>query len=293
MSNRPAPEVGISIEFVASLLERQHPDLAEQSLSILDRGWDNTNFRLGDDLVVRMPHRSEAADLIENEQRWLPELATKLSIAVPSPERVGHPDLEYPWKWSITRWYPGSVAATAQLSNERDTAKRLGNFMTELHRPAPSNAPVNPHRGVAIADREPSFTKNLTLLRASDRFAHLDLQPARRVFDQAVAAPVTSERVWLHGDLHGKNVIVDDGDISAIIDWGDICRGDRATDLMAAFALVPSEVSTVAEYAGADDPAWERARGWAVHFAVLYLLHSDDDPVMESMGLKLLDALAA
>ncbi len=291
MSNRPAPELAISPDLVSSLLQRQHPDLASQPVSVLDRGWDNTNLRLGDELLVRMPHRKAAAELILNEQRWLPELAPVLPWPISDPERVGQPDLGFPWNWSVSRWYPGEVAAKSALANETQTAGELGRFLAALHHPAPAQAPENPYRGVAIKSRKESFYQNLAALDAADSSLSWDPEAIRRLFDQAVLATETHERVWLHGDLHGKNVIVDDGQIAAVIDWGDICCGDRATDLASAWMLVPSAVTEVAEVAGADEQAWIRAKGWAVHFAVLYLLHSDDDQTMGSVGARLMNAL--
>ena len=118
-----------------------------------------------------------------------------------------------------------------------------------------------------------------------------DPEAARQAFRLALAAPAANERVWLHGDLHTKNVIVDAGQIVAVIDWGDMGCGDRATDLAVAWMLVPDVVDTVAELSGADEAAWCRATGWAVSFAVLYELHSDDDPVMGSIGAKLMQAV--
>ena len=97
--------------------------------------------------------------------------------------------------------------------------------------------------------------------------------------------------MWLHGDLHARNMIVRHGHLAAIIDWGDICAGDRATDLAGAFMLVPDQLDVVQQHAGADDATWQRARGWAANFAVIYLTHSDDDPVMGGIGLRLLDTL--
>lgn len=291
MSNRPAPEVTITPDLVTSLLQRQHPDLASQPVSVLDRGWDNTNLRLGDELLVRMPHREAAAELILNEQRWLPELAPVLPLPISDPNRVGQPDLGFPWRWSISRWYPGDVAARSIIASESQAARELGRFLAALHQPAPDDAPENPYRGVTISSREETFNKNVASLVASDPALSWDPKAIKRVFAQATLATETHERVWLHGDLHGKNVIVDDGKLAAVIDWGDICCGDRATDLASAWMLVPSAVSDVVEIAGADESAWVRGKGWAVHFAVLYLLHSDDDPTMGSVGARLLNAL--
>jgi len=97
----PRAEVEIDEGLVRVLLRRQHPDLAALPLRPLGAGWDNAMLRLGDDRLVRLPRRREAAVLVEHEQRWLPELAARLPLAVPAPVRAGAPDLGYPWRWSM------------------------------------------------------------------------------------------------------------------------------------------------------------------------------------------------
>jgi len=102
-------------------------------------------LRLGDDLAVRLPRRAAAAALIEHEQRWLPELAPRLPLAVPAPFRAGRPGRGYPWSWSVTPWLPGDVIARADVADPRDLADQLARFLRALHRPAPADAPANPY----------------------------------------------------------------------------------------------------------------------------------------------------
>lgn len=288
MPQRPAPEILVDAGLVSELISAQHADLADLTITLLDRGWDNTNYRLGQDLLVRLPHRQAAAELIDNEQRWLPELAPRLPIPIPMPVRLGLPAGRYPWNWSITPWFDGDVAARASLDRPATDAARLGSFFAALHQPAPHNAPRNPYRGGALIDRSDSFGTNLEAL--DSRF---DKDLIASIFANATTVEPPTEPCWLHGDLHTRNMIVDDGELSAIIDWGDICAGDRACDLAAAFMLVPGHIEEVASWAGATPDAWERARGWAAHFAVLYLLFGEDDPVMAMIGTSLMTTLIA
>lgn len=288
MADRPAPEVRVDEGLVRRLLQSQHPDLASQPLRLLDRGWDNTNFRLGDDLIVRLPHRRAAAELIANEQRWLPELAPRLPIPIPAPVRSGHCQDGYPWSWSITPWFPGDVAARAPLVDPAADAARLGEFFAALHQPGPADAPTNPYRGHPVDALRRRFFDNLAKLDAS-----IDSAALATVFETACDAPASSERRWMHGDLHTRNMIVADGRLAAVIDWGDICAGDPACDLAGALMLVPDHLDVVAATAGATEPTWQRARGWAAHFAVIYLLFGDDDPVMAGIGRNLVNALLA
>src|SRR5690349_3749399 len=97
----PAAECAIDTAFVAELIADQHPDLAHLPLHVVDAGWDNALFRLGDQLAVRLPRRAVAAPLIAHEQTWLPRLADRLSLPVPVPYRLGTPARGYPWRWSV------------------------------------------------------------------------------------------------------------------------------------------------------------------------------------------------
>jgi aminoglycoside phosphotransferase (APT) family kinase protein len=146
ISKAPVAETPIDAVLVRSLLQEQHPDLAALPLTEAGAGWDNTLFRLGTDLVVRLPRRQLAAELVEHEHRWLPELASRLPLPVPAPTRVGRPALGYPWSWVVSRWLPGRTAAERLFDDERDAGTRLGHFLGALHHPAPADAPAHPFR---------------------------------------------------------------------------------------------------------------------------------------------------
>lgn len=286
MANRPAPEIEITTELVRGLLAQQFPELADLTLQELARGWDNTNLRLGDDLVVRVPHRLVADQLVVNEQRWLPTLAHQIDMAIPAPIHHGRPSGDYPWHWSVTPWAAGTEAARAELSDPASTARTLGEFFRQLHVSAPADAPPNPFRGCPLSDRTQSFETRLAKLDPRH-----DKESIARVFNAACAIPDSTDRVWLHGDLHTRNMVVDHGRLSAVIDWGDICAGDPATDLAGAFMLVPNHIDIVKRYAGSTEADWQRAQGWAINFAVIYLATSDDDEVMASIGDRLMHTL--
>ena len=287
MANRPSAEIAITASFVHRLVAAQVPSLASLALTELSRGWDNTNFRLGDELMVRVPHRQVAAPLIEHERRWLPAIADMVDLGVPAPIHHGEPTSEYPWPWSIVPFFDGTEAARVTLASGETTARTLGTFFCQLHVAAPGDAPVNPYRGVPLAERRESFERNLDALGST-----IDVDAARAIFATACAAAPATDRVWLHGDLHTRNMVVNE-DLVAAIDWGDICSGDRATDLAAAFMLVPDHVATVQRISGATDHDMERARGWAINFALIYLAHCDDDPVMGDIGERLIASLVS
>jgi len=271
---------------VRHLLADQHPDLARLPLRLVANGWDNVIFRLGSELTVRLPRRRLAADLVAHEQRWLPELAVRMPIPIPAPVRVGIPDEHYPWRWSICPWFGGDVAADVELGDPVREARRLGAFAAALHTPAPSNAPVNPFRGHPISEIRPRIAVNVEGLRAV-----IDPQVVLTRFDEcSTVEPWSGPPQWLHGDLHTANVLVSDGAISAVIDFGDITSGDPAVDLAIAWMLFEADArSEFRRAAGVvDDATWARAQAWALHFGVMYLLHSADSERFERMGTGLL-----
>jgi aminoglycoside phosphotransferase (APT) family kinase protein len=265
----PAAEFAFDEAFVAALLADQHPDLAHLPLTPIDAGWDNAMYRLGDELAVRLPRRAVAAGLIAHEQAWLPRLAGRLSVPVPVPLRIGVPALGYPWNWSIVRWLHGSPADESELSPSQ--AESFASFLRSLHVPAPPDAPANPFRGVPLHQRAAVVEERMRRLAGKT-----DLLTARimGIWRDALQAPLDVAPTWLHGDLHPRNVLVENGAISGIIDWSDMTSGDRATDLAAIWMLFGEpQIRSVAlaAYGDISEATMRRAKGWAVLFGVLML----------------------
>jgi len=290
----PAAETDISADLVRRLIAAQHPDLAGPPVGLLANGWDNLIYRLGEHLAVRLPRRAAAAGLIRHEQRWLPALAARLPLATPAPVRVGGPALGYPWHWSIVPLLPGQIAALSPPADPADAAVRLGRFLGALHEPAPPDAPANPFRGIPLAGRSAAFEARIDRLAAD-----VDTAAARRALAGALAAPVwTGPPLWLHGDLHPANIMVDRGRITGVIDFGDITAGDPAVDLSVAWALLPAAAHPAfrAAYAAAGGPAgaeglWLRARGWALALAIATLANSADNAMMAAASRRTLAAV--
>jgi aminoglycoside phosphotransferase (APT) family kinase protein len=295
----PAAEVDVTGDLVRRLLAGQHPDLARLPVSFLANGWDNAMFRVGDELLARLPRREPAARILRNEQRWLPVLARDVQLPIPAPERTGLPAHGYPFPWSVVPYLPGEPAADADSLDLESVAAAVGGFLGSLHAPAPPDAPANPFRGVPLADRAETFAANLRLV--GDR---VDRGAAASVWAGAVAAPAyTGPPLWLHGDLHPANILVCRGRVSAVIDFGDLTSGDPATDLAVAWMLLPPEHHATfrAAYrpawpapAAATDTAartarWTRARGWALNFAIVFLAHSADNPQLMAVGRRTLE----
>jgi aminoglycoside phosphotransferase (APT) family kinase protein len=290
----PAAEVDVSADLVRRLLAAQHPDLAGLPVEVIANGWDNLMFRLGADMIVRMPRRAAAARLVAHEQRWLPVLAPRLPLPIPVPVRVGTPALGYPWLWSIVPLLPGQIAARRPPADPRGSALSLGGFLGRLHQPAPQDAPENPVRGVPLADRGEADAANMMQLAGLIDGTAV----ARRRAAALDAAPWAGSPVWLHGDFHPANILVNDGRVSGVIDFGDLTAGDPAADLAVAWMLLPGTCHQAFRDAysrsggpaiGADD--WARAEGWALALSLAFLAHSADNPLMASIGQRTLDAI--
>jgi aminoglycoside phosphotransferase (APT) family kinase protein len=284
----PAAEVVIDEPLVRGLLEQQHPDLAGLPLTDPVYGWDNVMFRLGSELLVRLPRRLMSAPLILREQRWLPELVSRLPLPIPAPVRVGIPGNGFPWAWSVCPRLPGESAAARAPTDAGDAANTLGAFLRALHRPAPADAPANQFRGGPLADRDEALQERV------QRLGHeIDAGAVRALWSEALDVPAWhAAPVWLHGDLHPANVLVQHGRVSAVIDFGDITAGDPATDLSVAWMMFDAEQRPLLRAAAGDtdDDTWARARGWALALSVAFLSGSADNPLMQKVGRTTLDA---
>jgi aminoglycoside phosphotransferase (APT) family kinase protein len=283
----------IDADLVRELIRAQHPDLADLAIAPLSSGWDNVMFRLGDELTVRLPHRELGVPLILNEQRWLPSLAGSLPVPVPTPVRPGAPDGRYPWPWSICQWVPGTMALDRPGPHRAELADDVGAFLAAMHRPAPKDAPRNPFRGVHLHERDDLLRAALATLGGIDaglvraRWAEvIDL----RADDQEVPR-------WLHGDLHPANLLLDaDGRLAGVIDFGDLCAGDIASDLAVAWMLFPDSPShreRMRIAAGVGPDTWARGRGWAMALGLAIAAGSGDRPAMEAMGRRTLASALA
>ncbi|OLZ60490.1 aminoglycoside phosphotransferase family protein [Amycolatopsis keratiniphila] len=248
-------------DLVRALLREQHPDLAELELRDVEGGWDNQQWRLGSELAVRLPRTERAPELLRGEQKWLPVLAGRLPLPTPVPVRIGEPSALFEHTWTVTRWVEGEPSDRAPITRP-DAAGTLAGLLAALHREAPADAPVSPTRGIPLADLRDGFDQGLEFIEGD---ANTD--SVREIWDKALAAPTwDGAPIWLHGDLHAANVIVRDGTLAGVIDFGDLCAGDPATDLSAAWLLLPEGTAGgfFEAYAVADEATIARACGWAV-----------------------------
>jgi aminoglycoside phosphotransferase (APT) family kinase protein len=288
LGTKPPAEVVVDVSLVQALLQEQHPDLAHLVPVKVAEGWDNALFRLGNELAVRLPRRAASAKLIEHEQRWLPHLSSRLSVPVPVPVRIGVPSRIFGWAWSVVRWLPGQSLLQAASPDPVTTGAMLERFLRTLHQPAPVDAPRNPWRGVPLDARTAALHEHLQQLDGA-----VDRAAALRLWDRALSAPTwPGPPVWLHGDLHPGNLLVDDGRLAGVIDFGDLTSGDPATDLAVRWMLPRSMRGRFEAWAAGDEPEAlrMRARGWALALGLAWLAHSRDDADMAALGHHTLDA---
>jgi aminoglycoside phosphotransferase (APT) family kinase protein len=262
-------EIEITADLVHDLLREQHPDLAGLAVREVAGGWSNQQWRLGDELAVRMPRMEGAPELQLKERRWLPELAPRLPLPVPIPVRNGEPSARFPKPWTVMTWVPGEPLDYCSISRGEHAADTLAGFLRALHVQAPADAPAS--------EDGRDHPK-----RCTDGFDHFfqavpdDLaDEVRAVWDDAVATPEwEGPPLWVHGDLHPANVVVSDGTLSGVIDFGALFAGDPAWDLAAAWVILPAGAASrfFDVYAQADEATIRRARGLAAMKSLFLML---------------------
>lgn len=254
----------IDDDLVRRLVAAQFPRLADLPVrQVLPGGWDNRMFRLGDALVARLPAAESYAAQIEVELAWLPCLAPALPLPIPEPVAAGEPGCGYPWRWSVLRWLPGAPTDSAP-HDEAVVAEALAMFLTALHgcdvAAAPAPGRHNFGRGGPLARYDAQAREAIARLGEA-----IDGVAALQHWEAAMAGVWARAPVWVHGDLWLANLLVREGRLSAVIDWGLMAAGDPACDLAIAWrGLGPVGRSALREALPMDDGTWDRARGWAL-----------------------------
>ena len=236
-------------------------------------GWDNRTFRLGAELSVRLPNGDWYALQVDKEQTWLPRLAPHLPLAIPQPVARGEPGEGYPFPWSVYRWLEGTPAASAGALFDRIAlASSLAAFLGALQgidaTGGPEPGPHNFFRGGPLSIYAEETERSVAALGDA-----VGADAVRRVFDDALAARWAGEPVWVHGDVAAGNLLVRDGRLAAVIDFGCSAVGDPACDVVIAWTLF-SGASRAAFRArlAADAATWSRGRGWALWKALITLV---------------------
>lgn len=264
--------IHIDERVVADLVEEQFPRWANLPVRAVPRqGWDNATFRLGEDLSVRLPRAESYAAAVQKESRALGFLDGRLPVAVPSVVGLGEPGRSYPFPWSIRRWLAGdTVDASPGLDRVR-LATDLGSLLRALMS-LPIDAGTTAGRHSFYRGSHPSVYSDEVDAALEHLHGRVDTERCRRVWLTATGSAWDAPPVWFHGDVAVGNLLVSEGRLSAMIDFGTCGVGDPACDLVMAWTYFEGEArDAFREAVGLDAATWWRARGWALWKALVTL----------------------
>ncbi|HEX2558439.1 aminoglycoside phosphotransferase family protein [Phenylobacterium sp.] len=265
-------KVKIDAAFVGRLVAAQFPQWADLEVRpVAFGGNNNRSFHLGPDMSVRLPRAWSYAAQVDKEQAWLPTLAPKLPLPIPEPLALGQPADGYPWRWSIYRWIDGETASAERVPDTPAFARDLAAFLKTLQgldtAGGPAPGPHNFLRGLSPAVYDAQTREAL-----ADLEGEIDTALAEEVWEAALGSQWEGPPVWSHGDVAAGNLLVKDGKLSAVIDWGIMSVGDPACDLTIAWTLFDAEARAAFRDALPLDPGtWARGRGWALWKALILL----------------------
>lgn len=272
-----ADQIDSDERLVLRLVAEQFPQWAGLPVAAFPTsGTENAVYRLGDGLAVRLPYRPGKDDQTAKLDRWLPALAPHLPLPIPEPLAQGAPTKEFPAAWSIVRWIEGEEATLERIEDPVAAARTLARFVRALLAIDAAGGPApgthNFWRGVPLAARD-DMTRRC--IRESEGL--VDTQAVTRAWERDLAAPVwDGPPAWLHGDLAPDNLLLANGRLAAVIDWGGLGVGDPATELLPAWNLFRgASRRAYREALGLDDATWARGRGLALSTAIVALPYYD------------------
>jgi aminoglycoside phosphotransferase (APT) family kinase protein len=270
-----ADEIHLDVSLVRALVDRAFPEYAGHALEAArDSGSSNALFRLGSDLVVRLPRQPGGGATIDKEARWLPYVGERVTVAVPEIVGIGEPALGYGERWAITRWLDGAIPAPGYAAS-RGLATDLARFVRELRAMevpagAAEDESLSWYRGERLSELDQDFRESVDECRGLG--LDLDLDDVLRVWGLAAEASRTVESApaWYHGDLLAENLLVRDGRLAAVLDFGGLSIGDPTVDLAVAWEVLDEQGRREFRQAvDVDDATWAASRGWALLIAVI------------------------
>lgn len=263
-------QLKIDATLVRRLVATQFPQWKELPIQpVALSGWDNRTFHLGEHMLVRMPSAAEYAFQVEKEQKWLPRLAPFLPLQIPVPLARGEPAHGYPWKWSIYRWLEGTTAASTSITNLPAFAAILAQFLLALQRIDTTDGPLpgvhSFFRGGALTTYDAETRQAIAALKGK-----IDVEAATSVWETALATTWQNSPVWVHGDISAGNLLVQEGRLYAVIDFGQLVIGDPACDLAIAWTMFKGESREIfRKMLLLDAGTWVRGRAWALWKALI------------------------
>jgi aminoglycoside phosphotransferase (APT) family kinase protein len=265
--------VDINVSLVEKLIAAQFPQWVDLPIEpVKFGGVDNRTFHLGKEMSVRFPSAEGYSAQVEKEHRWLPKLAPLLPLPIPVPLAMGVPAHGYPWHWSVYRWLEGENAAISQIGDLCQFAIVLAQFLTALQRidsvGGPPPGSHNFYRGGSLTVYDADTRQSVAILDGE-----IDTDTAITVWETALEAAWYGSPVWFHGDVSAANLLVNKGQLSAVIDFGCSGVGDPACDLTIAWTLLSRESrEAFRDTLLSDEATWARGRGWALWKALITLV---------------------
>lgn len=275
--------IEIDVTLVKQLIRAQFPEWAELPVAPVENGgWDNRTFHLGDSMSVRLPGAQPYVAQVEKEHRWLPVLRPHLPLPIPVPLGLGAPGAGYPWPWSIYGWLDGKPAHAEPIRNLGCFAIDLAQFLVALRkidaRDGPAAGAHNFHRGGSLTVYDDETRRSIGLLADE-----IDAAAVTKVWDAALSTSWQGPPAWVHGDVAETNLLVKDGQLNGVIDFGCAGVGDPACDLVIAWTFLDPASREKFRSAVALDPAtWERARRWAIWKALVKLAQLRDTDTIKA-----------
>ncbi|CAM4273820.1 acetyltransferase [Bacillus manliponensis] len=261
--------MNINVELVKKLISEQFPEWKELLIEpVKNGGHDNRTFHLGDSMTVRLPSEKVYEPQVKKEAEWLPILAKSLSLPITEPLAEGRPTPTYPYAWSINKWLPGETVT----QNNIDLyvfAKELTNFLKEFESIDASNGPIagshNFYRGGELSVYDYETKEAFNELKGK-----VDIKKCKSIWQRALSSKWEKESVWVHGDIAPGNLLVQNGHLSGVIDFGILGIGDPSCDLAMAWTFFDKDSRQVfIQNMDLDKETWNRAKGWALWKALI------------------------
>lgn len=263
----------IDIPLVRRLIDTQFPQWADLPIKPVEfSGWDNRTFHLGSEMTIRASKPGRLCLSSKKEQQWLPQLAPFLTIPIPTPVAMGVPSKDYPWHWSVYRWLEGATASIEKIEDMNLFATDLAKFLMELQSTDSTGGPIagehSFYRGGPLVTYDSETQQAIRILsKTTDR---LTISTISEIWSEALNNTWQNASVWVHGDIAVGNLLVKEGRLCAVIDFGQLAIGDPACDLVIAWTFFKNQSRNVfREALRLDDATWARARGWALWKALI------------------------
>lgn len=277
--------IEISIELAQKLIEDQFPEYAHLPITSVEKqGHDNRTFRLGEQLLIRLPTEEDYALKVPTEQALLPKLAPYLSVDIPVPIKMGKCSKYYPYQFSIYKWLEGTSLNFLKLDEQEleELAFDLANFLKELQSIQNIEQLVpgqhNWWRGEHVSVYDAGARTQIAELKKM-----IDAKKALTLWEKACQTKWERPPVWVHGDFAIGNMLLINNKLSAIIDFGGLACGDPACDLVIAWTCFKHKSRDIfIQKMALDNNTWLRAKAWALWKATFELCQITDKNNMEA-----------